>query len=69
MLNWLDQIPYPALVLVALVLLLAPFHPMPHIVEKLLLLKAGNLNRPLDIFDLIYHLIPSVLLMIKIVRK
>jgi hypothetical protein len=39
-------------------MLLAPFRPMPHVVEKLLMLKNGVLTRPIDIFDLFYHTIP-----------
>lgn len=68
MFKWLDQIPYIPLMLVAIVLLLAPFRPMPHVIEKLLMLKSGNLTRPLDIFDLIYHLIPTALIIIKMIR-
>ena len=46
-------------------MLLAPFHPMPHVVEKILMLKNGQLNRPLDIFDLFFHLAPLLLLGLK----
>lgn len=65
MLTFLDQIPYPALIVFAVFLLLAPFHPMPHVVEKLIMLKNGELVRPLDIFDLFFHLAPLILLAIK----
>jgi hypothetical protein len=50
-------------------MLLAPFSPMPHVVEKLIMLKDGNLIRPVDIFDLFFHLSPSLLLAIKILRR
>jgi hypothetical protein len=30
--------------------------------------KNGALNRPVDIFDLFYHLLPTILLALKIVR-
>ncbi len=69
MFNWLDKIPYSLLIVVAIFMLLAPIKPMPHIVEKLMMLKGGTLTKPLDIFDLFYHLIPSILLAIKIVRN
>lgn len=49
-------------------MLLAPFRPMPHVVEKLIMLKKGILTRPIDIFDLFHHFIPAILLVIKIVR-
>jgi len=60
----LDNIPYPILIVVAIFMLLAPFSPMPHVVEKLIMLKNGTLNRPIDIFDLFFHLVPSILLLI-----
>jgi hypothetical protein len=42
---------------------------MPHVVEKLIMLKDGNLTRPVDIFDLFFHLFPTILLAIKFFRK
>lgn len=68
MFNWLDSIPYTLIVLIAVFMLLAPFRPMPHVVEKLIMLKNGTLSRPIDIFDFIFHLAPTVLLIAKIVR-
>jgi hypothetical protein len=64
----LEKIPYTILVFVTVLMLLAPFRPMPHVVEKLIMLKNGTLNRPIDIFDLCYHLIPLVLLLLKVYR-
>lgn len=64
----LDRIPYPLLILLAVFMLLAPFRPMPHVLEKLIMLKNGVLNRPVDIFDLFYHLVPAILLALKIYR-
>lgn len=64
----LDRMPYPLLILLAVFMLLAPFRPMPHVVEKLIMLKNGVLNRPVDIFDLFYHLLPTILLALKIYR-
>jgi hypothetical protein len=69
MFNWLDKIPYSILIVAAILLLIAPIKPMPHIVEKLIMLKNGNLTKPIDIFDLVYHLIPSILLAIKIFKN
>jgi hypothetical protein len=66
--QWLDNIPLPMLILVALLLGLAPFVPEPHLVEKLRMLKNGTLQRPIDIFDLFYHALPLVLLVIKLIR-
>jgi len=68
MLNLLDKIPYTILIPVAIVMLLAPFHPMPHVLEKLHMLKNGVLKKPIDIFDLFFHVFPFALLVLKIVR-
>ena len=69
MLRFLDKIPYSILIIAAIFMLLAPFRPMPHVVEKWTMLKNGTLTAPIDIFDLFYHLIPTVLLIIKILRN
>jgi hypothetical protein len=68
MLSWLDHIPYALLILFALFMLMAPFRPMPHVVEKLIMLKNGTLTKPLDIFDLLYHIAPTIVLVLKIIR-
>ncbi|MFZ0242612.1 MAG: hypothetical protein WAL90_13280 [Desulfobacterales bacterium] len=65
----LDRIPYPLLIAMAIFLLLAPFRPMPHVLEKLIMLKNGTLVRPIDIFDLFYHLLPTILLALKLFRS
>jgi hypothetical protein len=46
----------------------APIVPEPHLVEKLRMLSEGTLSRPIDIFDLFYHLAPLVLLGIRLER-
>ena len=69
MVAFLEKIPYSALIPIAIFMLLAPFRPMPHVVEKLLMLKAGTLNRPIDIFDLFYHLLPLIVLIAKVVLQ
>lgn len=63
----LDNIPMSVLLPVALVLALAPFAPEPHLWEKLKMLMAGELIRPLDIFDLFLHATPLVLVLLKLV--
>ena len=65
---FLDKIPYSILIVVAILMLLAPFKPMPHVLEKLIMLKNGTLTKPIDIFDLFYHLIPTIILLLKIYR-
>jgi hypothetical protein len=66
--SWLDRIPLQALAIAALLLGLAPFFPEPHLWEKLKMLFAGSLERPIDIFDLLMHGTPSVLLLLKLAR-
>lgn len=61
-----DKIPLVLLVLVCLTLGLAPFVPEPHLWEKLKMLANGALARPVDIFDLLLHGGPWLLLVIKL---
>jgi len=42
---------------------------MPHVVEKLLMIKNMTLYKPLDIFDLFFHLSPLILLIIKVLKE
>ena len=65
----LDSISFPVMIFIAAFLLLAPFSPMPQVVEKIIMLKNGNLSRAVDIFDLCFHLAPTVLLAIKLIRS
>jgi len=66
--QWLDRISLSLLLPVALLLALAPFVPEPHLWEKLKMLFAGTLTRPIDIFDLFLHGAPLVLLVLKLLR-
>ncbi|MBK7022274.1 MAG: hypothetical protein IPH41_01720 [Sulfuritalea sp.] len=63
--RWLDKIPYPLLIAAAIFMLGAPFVPEPHLVEKARMLAEGRLTRPLDIFDVLWHLAPALLLGLK----
>jgi hypothetical protein len=66
--TWLDKIPLTILLPVAVVLALAPFFPEPHLWEKLKMLAAGTLTRPIDIFDLLWHAWAPLLLIAKLAR-
>ena len=66
--DFLDRLPLSYAVIAALTLGLAPFVPEPHIVEKLRMLMAGELKRPLDIFDLLLHAAPWAVLLAKLAR-
>ncbi|MGB5474025.1 MAG: RND transporter [Gammaproteobacteria bacterium] len=64
--QWLDRIPFALLLPLAVVLALAPFTPEPHLLEKLRMLFSGTLTRPVDIFDLILHGTPLLLVILKL---
>lgn len=64
--KWLISIPYMLLVPLALFMALAPFTPEPHLWEKLNMLFAGTLVRPIDIFDMLLHGAPLVILLMKL---
>lgn len=64
----LDRLPLGLTVLVALTLGLSPVFPEPHLWEKLKMLAAGGLTRPVDIFDLALHGLPVALLLAKLAR-
>lgn len=63
-----DLLEYKYLIPLVLLLGFAPFFPQPHIVEKIRMLMAGTLKRPIDIFDLVWHAWPFALLAYKVVR-
>jgi len=67
MISFIQSIPIPILVVLCLTLGLAPFSPEPHIWEKLKMLAAGNLTRPMDIFDFLLHGAPFILLAIRLI--
>ena len=68
MLSWVDKLPVKPLLVVAVFFALAPFKPEPHLFEKLRMLSEGTLSRPIDIFDLIMHSFPLILLAIRLIR-
>jgi hypothetical protein len=67
--RFIDGIPLPLLVGLTLFMLGAPFVPEPHLVEKMRMLADGTLTRPLDIFDVLWHLLPAILLAIRLFRR
>lgn len=66
--SWLDRLSLGLALIIALTLGLAPFVPEPHVWEKLKMLSAGELTRPIDIFDLLMHGTAWVLLFAKLGR-
>lgn len=61
-----NGIPLSLLIVLCLTLGLAPFAPEPHLWEKLKMLASGELYRGVDIFDLLLHGSPWLLLIIKL---
>ncbi|MGE4319289.1 MAG: hypothetical protein AB7E96_10365 [Deferribacterales bacterium] len=61
----LKKLDYPTLIVFSVLLGLAPFIPEPHIWQKLKMLAAGTLKKPIDIFDLVFHAAPMILLAAK----
>ncbi len=67
--EWLDNLSWWMVIAAALTLGLAPFFPEPHIWEKLKMLAAGTLTKPLDMFDLALHAAPWLVLALKLGRS
>lgn len=63
-----DQIPWPVVIIACATLGFAPFFPEPHVWEKLRMLFAGQLVKPVDIFDFLMHAAPFLVLIAKVVR-
>jgi hypothetical protein len=62
----LNKLPLSLLIVLCLTLGLAPFTPQPHLWEKLEMLVAADLVRPIDMFDLLLHGAPWILLILKL---
>lgn len=61
----ISSLSWPIVLLACATLGLAPFAPEPHVWEKLGMLAAGELHKAIDIFDLIMHGAPWLLLLAK----
>lgn len=68
LLSWLDKLPWSLVILACLTIGLAPFVPEPHLWEKLKMLAAGTLKKPIDIFDMLMHATPFILALVKLAR-
>jgi len=64
----LDKIPYPFIIIAAIFLAIAPLTGEPHLLEKLKMLSTMTLTKPIDIFDLVMHSAPIIILALKITR-
>lgn len=68
MFKLIDRIPLLPLTVAAIFMMLAPFVPEPHLLEKLRMLSNGELTRPIDIFDLFWHSLFVSILLIRLIR-
>ncbi len=66
MLKLIDSITLPIFIVLCLTLGMAPFFFFFHLVDKIRLLLTGELTRLIDIFVLLLHGIPWVLLLMKL---
>ncbi len=64
----LDRLPWLWVTVIAAWLAVAPVVPEPHLVEKLRMLSQGTLTQAIDIFDLLFHTVPLLLLAAKVLR-
>lgn len=69
MVNLLDKISYQSLVFASILLGLAPFVPEPHSIEKIRMLMAGELVKLIDVFDLVFHTFPFILIVVKLLSS
>jgi len=71
--RFIDRISIQMLVVMTIFLGLAPYLPFmlepPHLFSKLSMLVNGELTKPIDIFDLVFHGAAPVVLAIRLVRK
>ena len=67
--KFIDSLPLSTLIFASLTVGLAPFVPEPHVWEKLKMLFSGTLVSPIDIFDLLLHGLPWLLLILKLWRE
>lgn len=65
----IDRLPLIPLAVVAVFMTLAPVAPEPHLWQKLKMLAAGTLVRPLDVFDLFWHGVWPVLFAVRTYRE
>ncbi len=68
MFKLIDKIPLLPLAVAAIFMLLAPFVPEPHLLEKSRMLINGELTKGIDIFDLFWHSLFLVVLLIRLAR-
>jgi len=64
--NWIAGLPYGLLVVMALFMAIAPIQPEPHLVQKFQWLMNGSPFKLIDVFDVVWHLLPTILIALKV---
>ncbi len=67
--RFIETMPTAVLAVGAGLLLLAPFVPEPHLVEKFRMFQSGALHKPLDIADVFVHLSGVIILLMHLGRR
>lgn len=62
---WLQPVPMGVLTIISIWMLIAPIFPEPHLVQKAMWVVQGHTFKAIDVFDVAWHLFPSILLLIK----
>ncbi len=63
-----DKIPYPLIIIAAIFMSIAPMSGEPHLLEKIKMLLSLSLSKPIDMFDLVLHSTPNIILILKLIR-
>lgn len=61
------ELPFSILIVTTVLMMGAPFVPEPHLVEKARMAMNGTLTCPIDLFDVVWHLFPLMILVFKTV--
>jgi hypothetical protein len=62
-----NAIPWSIVIALCFFLGVAPFTPLPHLFEKIQMLADGKLEQSVDIFDLLFHGSPFLVLLAKLI--
>ena len=63
--SWIVELPYGLLIVMAIFMAIAPIQPEPHLVQKFQWLMNGSPFKFIDVFDVLWHLLPVILIGLK----
>jgi len=64
--SWIVELPYGLLIVMAIFMAIAPIQPEPHLVQKFQWLMNGLPFKLIDVFDVLWHLLPMILITLKL---